>query len=135
RQQESARDYRLISVALGADSRAPRSRDEEEEILRAGSVANISSSIYHSLSLLHQALDARSCVLLWLDKRDTELRVKEVVSDCDSITEEARVPLSGVLNAVVKDSKPLILAHTKAGQVCYYEGSFEAGAFMGIPVI
>lgn len=135
RQQESARDYRLISVALGADSRAPRTRDEEEEILRAGSVATISSSIYHSLSLLHQALDARSCVLLWLDKRDSELRVKEVVSNCDSITEDATVPLAGVLNAVVKDAKPLILAHSKPGQVCYYEGSFEAGAFMGIPVI
>ncbi len=135
RQQESARDYRLISVALGADSRAPRSREQEEEILRAGSVATISSSIYHSLSLLHQALDARSCVLLWFDNRDSELRVKEIVSDCDSVTEDSSVPLAGVLKAVVRDCKPLILATTKAGQVCYYEGSFDAGAFMGIPVL
>lgn len=135
KQQDSARDYRLISVALGADSRAPRSRDQEEEILRAGSVATISSSIYHSLSLLHQALDARSCVLLWLNKGDSELRVKEVVSDCDAITEDVSVPLAGVLKAVVKDSKAIILPHTKAGQVCYYEGSFDAGAFMGIPVL
>lgn len=135
KQQDSARDYRLISVALGAESRASRSRREEEQILRAGSVASISSSVYHSLSLLQQALEARSCVLLWMDRRDSDFKIKEVVSDCDAITEEPRVALSGVLKAVVRDGKALVLSHTKAGQVAYYDGAFEAGAFMGIPVI
>ncbi|MCP4449784.1 MAG: sensor domain-containing diguanylate cyclase [Myxococcales bacterium] len=135
KQQESARDYRLISVALGAESRAPRSRRKEEQILQAGSVATISSSIYHSLSLLHQALEARSCVLLWRGTSDSELKIKEVVSNCDAITEEPIVALSGVLKAVARDGKPLIMQNCKPGQISYYEGAFDAGAFMGIPVI
>lgn len=135
KQQESARDYRLISVALGAESRAPRTRREEEQILQAGSVATISASIYHSLSLLHQALEARSCVLLWRGDSDSELKIKEVVSDCDSITEEPTIALSGVLKAVARDGHALIMGHCKPGQISYYEGAFDAGAFMGIPVI
>ena len=135
KQRDSARDYRLISVALGAESRAPRTRREEEQILRAGSVASISSSVYHSLSLLQQALEARSCVLLWLDPRDSDLKIKEVISECDAITEEPYVPLAGVLKAVVRDGKALVLTQTKAGQVAYYDGAFEAGAFIGIPVL
>ncbi len=135
KQQESARDYRLISVALGAESRAPRTRREEEQILQAGSVATISSSIYHSLSLLHKALEARSCVLLWRGSSDSELKIKEVVSDCDNITEEPTIALSGVLKAVARDGNALIMSHCKPGQISYYEGAFEAGAFMGIPVI
>ncbi len=134
-QQDSARDYRLISVALGAESRAPRSRRDEEEILRAGSVATISSSIYHSLSLLQQALEARSCVLLWLGPAGAALKIKEVVSDSDAITEEPEVALAGVLKAVVRDGKSIVLTSTKAGQVAYYDGSFEAGAFLGIPLL
>lgn len=136
RQRESARDYRLISVALGATSRAPRTRREEEDILRAGSVATISSSVYQTLCLLQQALEARSCVLLWLDAgADHNLKVKELVSDSDAITEEQSIAVSGVLKAVIRDKRALILPQTKAGQVAYYEGSFDAGAFMGIPVM
>ncbi len=135
KQKESARDYRLISVALGADSRAKRSRTEEEEILRSGSIASISSSMYHSLSLLHQALDARSCVLLWIDPRADMLKLKEVVSDCDAVREESWVPLAGVVKAVVRDGKALLLPHCKPGQIAYYESGFEPGAFMGIPVM
>jgi len=135
KQQESARDYRLISVALGADSRAPRTRREEEQILQAGSVSTISSSIYHSLSLLQEALEARSCVLLWRGVRDSELKIKEVVSNCDAITEEPTIALSGVLKAVARDGKALVLSNSKPGQISYYEGAFDAGAFMGLPVI
>lgn len=135
KQRESARDYRLISVALGAESRAKRTRREEEDILRSGSLASISSSIYHSLSLLQQALESRSCVLLWSDPRSETLKLKEVVSDCDAVIEQSWVPLSGVVKAVAGDKKTLLLKHCKPGQIAYYESSFVPGAFMGVPVM
>ncbi len=135
RQKESARDYRLISVALGAESRAKRTRREEEAILQAGSVAAISSSMYHSLSLLQQSLEARSCVLLWLDPQAKTLKLKEVVSQCDAVREDSWVPISGVIKAVVRDQRSLVLAQTKAGQIAYYENGFEGGAFIGVPVM
>ncbi|MEM9488237.1 MAG: hypothetical protein AAGC55_03775, partial [Myxococcota bacterium] len=45
-QRRSARDYRLISAALGPDSRAKRSRSAEELMLASGGAQAVSASVY-----------------------------------------------------------------------------------------
>jgi two-component system, cell cycle response regulator len=134
-QRESARDYRLISAALGAESRAPRSRDEEEHILALGGVQTISASVFHTLAMLKWALGARTCVLLWLTERGDAFRIKELATETDEVTEAARVQAAGVLGAVARDRSPLVLARTKPRQVPYYDRGDFTGAFAGVPVL
>ena len=136
RRRESARDYRLIAAALGAESRGPRDRQDEEQALAAGSAEVIGASIIHTLDMLKQALSARTAVLLWLDERGDALRIKEAQTDVDWIACGARVPLTGALGAAVRDRALVSLPHARAGQVPYYDGGGEqaGGPLVALPV-
>ena len=141
-QRRSARDYRLISAALGAESRPQRSRAEEEHMLAAGGIQTINASVYYTLSLLQRLLPARTCVLLWLDPRGEALAIKEVITaapdgediSIEAVTGASAIPLQGVLGAVVHDRAPLLIPRTKPGQVPYC-GSRPEGSFAGVPVM
>lgn len=140
--RQSARDYRLISAALGAESRAKRSRAHEESMLAAGGVQAISASVDYTLTLLQQFLPARTCVLLWLNERGDALSLKEVATVSahgdDIAVEVVRggqgVPLKGVLGAVARDLQPLLIAKLKSGQVPY-SAARASGAFAGVPIL
>jgi diguanylate cyclase (GGDEF)-like protein len=136
RRRESARDYRLIAAALGAESRGPRSRPEEEQALAAGSAEVIGASISHTLDLLKRALSARTAVLLWLDERGEALHIKEAQTDVDWIPFGARIPLAGALGAAVRDRQLFSLPHARPGQVPYYDGGGEeaVGPLVALPV-
>ncbi|HET6612763.1 MAG TPA: sensor domain-containing diguanylate cyclase [Kofleriaceae bacterium] len=134
-QRQSARDFRLIASTLGAESRARRERDDEESMLAAGSVEVISASIYFTLGLLKRSLEARTCILLWLDETGTQLTIKECATDADTVIEAPVLGLSGALGAVVRDARPLRLAAARPNQVPYYEAGTEIGAFIGVPVM
>jgi diguanylate cyclase (GGDEF)-like protein len=133
-QRDSARDYRLISAALGAESRAPRSRNDEEHMLAAGGVQAISASVFFTLGLLKRSLSAETCILLWMNERGDGLKLKELCSDSDHLLEVAQVPLAGVLGAVVRDQSPLMVGCTKPGQVPYYQRHWT-GAFAAVPIM
>lgn len=134
-QRQSARDFRLIASTLGAESRARRRREDEEMMLAAGSVEVIGASIYFTLGLLKRSLDARTCILLWLDEAGTELKIKERATDSDAVLEAPVIGLAGAVGAVVRDAKPVRLASTRYAQVPYYEPGTEIGAFLGVPVM
>ncbi len=134
-QRESARDYRLIAAALGAESRVGRSRLQEEHMLAAGGVQNIAASVYHNLVMLKRSLEATTCVLLWQDERGERLKIKEMVSDSDEVTEQPVVKASGALGAIVHEQAPLLLSAPKPGQVSYIESNSAPGAFAGVPVM
>ena len=136
RRRESARDYRLIASTLGAESRGPRTRPEEEQALAAGSAEVIGASIIHTLDLLKRALSARTAVLLWLDERGDSLRIKEAQTDVDWIACGARVPLAGALGAAVRDRALVSLPHARPGQVPYYDGGGDqaGGPLVALPV-
>jgi diguanylate cyclase (GGDEF)-like protein len=136
RRRQSARDYRLISAALGADSRGARNREDEELALGAGSAEVVGASIYHTLGLLKRSLRARTSVLLWLDERGEALQIKEAHTDVDWIACGARVPLSGALAAALRDRQVVSLDQTRPGQIPYYEGggASAAGRFLVVPV-
>jgi diguanylate cyclase (GGDEF)-like protein len=132
--RDSARDYRLIASALGPGSRAPRSRDEEERLLAIGGVGMIGDATSWVLATLKRSLAARTVALLWVED-DDHVKLKDIVSDADDITETPRLPSAGVLGAVLRDRAPLIVGATKPGQVPYYDGARAGVALVAVPIL
>ncbi|MFH0902278.1 MAG: diguanylate cyclase [Pseudomonadota bacterium] len=132
--REEAREFRIIAAALGADSRAPRPREEEEQCLAAGAVEMLHASMFYVLELLKKSLDLQTCVLLWLEESGERLKIKELVTDSDVIVENAVPASAGALGAIVRDRIILNLAQPKRGHLPYYAGPETVGAFLGIPV-
>ena len=133
--RESAKDYRLIAAALGPASRAPRVRDEEERLLAIGGVGMIGDSASWVLATLKRSLGARTVALLWIDDDGERVKLKEVVSDADDITETPRLASAGILGAVVRDRAPLLCVATKPGQLTYYDGGRAGVALVAVPII
>ena len=134
-QRNAARDYRLIATSLGPDSRAPRTRAEEEHILVVGGLQAISEAIYHHLKLLQQTIRAKACVLLWLDDSSGRLKLKEVVSEELFVVEHTHIDASGVLGAIVRERTPMTLDSVRADQLAYAGPSRSEEAFCGVPVL
>jgi diguanylate cyclase (GGDEF)-like protein len=133
--RDSARDYRLIAAALGPGSRAPRGRDEEERLLAIGGVGMIGDAASWVLATLKRSLGSRTVALLWLDDDGERIRLKEVVSDADDITETPRLASAGILGAVIRDRQPLLCAATKPGQLPYYDSARAGVALVAVPII
>ena len=133
--RDSARDYRLIAAALGPGSRAPRGRDEEERLLAIGGVGMIGDAASWVLATLKRSLGATTVALLWLDDDGERIKLKEVASDADDITETPRLPSAGILGAVIRDRQPLLCAATKPGQLPYYETGRAGVALVAVPLI
>ena len=133
--RESARDYRLIAAALGPGSRAPRTRDEEERLLAIGGVGMIGDAAGWVLATLKRSLGARTVALLWVEDDGERIKLKEIASDADDITEVPRLPTAGVLGAVLRDRQPLIVGATKPGQIPYYAGNRTGVALVAAPIL
>src|SRR5262249_52812975 len=131
--RDEARDFRLISSALGAESRT-RTRAEEEAKLAQGAVETIHHSLYYTLELLKKSLDLHTCVLLWLDDAGDRLKIKELVTDSDLVVEWDLPADAGAVGAVIKDRRLVNLRSPARGQVPYYRGPEDLGAFVGVPV-
>ena len=133
--RDAAKDYRLIAAALGPGSRAPRTRDEEERLLAIGGVGMIGDAMSWVLATLKRSLAARTVALVWVEDDGERVKLKEIVSDADDITETPRLPSAGVLGAVLRDRAPLIVGATKPGQVPYYDGARAGVALVAVPIL
>jgi two-component system, cell cycle response regulator len=133
--RDSAKDYRLIAAALGPGSRAPRTRDEEDRLLAIGGVGMIGDSASWVLATLKRSLGARTVALLWIEDDGERVKLKEIASDADDITEQPRLPSAGVLGAVVRDRQALIVGATKPGQIPYYSSARAGVALVAVPII
>jgi diguanylate cyclase (GGDEF)-like protein len=132
--REEARDFRLISSALSADSRV-RTREEEEEKLAQGSIQTIHQQLYYNLELLRASLGLHTSALLWLDEAGERLKVKELCTDSPHISEAAIPAGGGVLGAILKDMRPFLLDTPRLSLLPYYTGPAEVTGFLGVPVI
>jgi len=132
--REEARDFRLISTALSAESRV-RTRAEEQEKLSQGSIQTIHQQLYYNLDLLRTALGLQTCALLWLDESGERLKVKELGTDSPHVVEGAISPGGGVLGAILKELRPFALESPRLSLLPYYGGPATVGAFVGVPVI
>jgi diguanylate cyclase (GGDEF)-like protein len=87
------------------------------------------------LATLKRSLAARTVALLWVDDDGERVKLKEVVSDADDITEARRLSSAGLLGAVLRDRQPLLCAATKPGQLPYYDGGRAGAALVAVPII
>jgi two-component system cell cycle response regulator len=131
---DSARDYRLMTSALGPSSRAQRGRDEEERLLAVGSVELITDATVWILGTVKRSLEADTVALLWLDDGGEQLKLRELATDCDDVREPGAMGGAGVLGAVVRDRAPLLLAAVKAGQLPYYAAGHAGASVVAVPV-
>ena len=131
--REEARDFRLISPALGADSRL-RTRAEEEEKLSQGSIETIHQQLLHTVDLLRQALGLKTCALLWLNSTGDKLKLKELATSAQNLAEGSLSARAGVFAAILKDGRPCLLESPKPTLLPYYMGPEEVSAFAGVPI-
>jgi two-component system cell cycle response regulator len=131
--REEARDFRLISPGLGAESRL-RTRAEEEEKLSQGSIETIHQQLFHTIELLRHVARPQDLRALWLDSSGEKLKLKELATSAQNLAE-------GALSARAACSPP---CSRKAGRAClespkpallpYYQGPEEVSAFVGVPI-
>jgi len=131
--REEAREFRLISTALGSESRV-RTRDEEEEKLSQGSIETIHQQLFHTLDLVRRSLQLQTCGLLWLDTEGERLKFKELASSASHIAEGPLNARTGVFGAMLRDGKPIMLEAPRPSLLPYYQGPAEVAAFAGVPV-
>jgi diguanylate cyclase (GGDEF)-like protein len=87
------------------------------------------------LGTLKRSLAATTVALLWLEDDGERVKLKEVVSDAEDITEAPRLASAGILGAVVRDRQALLCAATKPGQLPYYESGRGGVAVVAVPLI
>jgi diguanylate cyclase (GGDEF)-like protein len=112
-----------------------RSRAEEEQKLSQGSIETIHQQLYYTLELLRSSLGLQTSALLWLDEAGERLKVKELATDSPHVT-EASVPAGGgVLGAILKEVRPMVLEAPRLSLLPYYTGPAEVTGFVGVPVV
>jgi diguanylate cyclase (GGDEF)-like protein len=82
-----------------------------------------------------QQLELHTCVLLWLDDGGERLKIKELVTDSDLVVERDLPADAGAIGACVKDRLTINLRGPQRGQLPYYRGPEEVGAFAAVPVL
>ena len=132
--RQEARDFRLISTPLSADSRV-RTRAEEEQKLSQGSVETIHQQLFYTLDLLKKSMELQTCALLWLDESGEKLKVKELCTDSSHVAEAPIPARTGALGAILRDARPFALDVPKLSLLPYYNGPAEVAAFLGVPVL
>ena len=133
--RDAAKDYRLIAAALSPDSRAVRSRDEEERLLAIGGVGMIGDATSWVLATIKRSLGATTVALLWVDDASDRLRLKDIASEADDITEQPKLAHTGVLGAVLRDRTPLLVGATKPNQIPYYDSAHAGVALIAVPIL
>jgi len=131
--RQEAREFRLISTALSPDSPV-RSRDEEVRKIAQGSVETIHEQLFDTLALLKKVMELHTVALLWLDETGERLKVKELCSEAQVITETPISARTGVLGAILKDARPVILEAPRSSLLPYYAAPIEIASFLGVPV-
>jgi two-component system cell cycle response regulator len=142
RMRQEAKDFRLISSQLPAQSRA-RSRPDEEARMVHAAVENIHEQVFHTLELLRTSMGLHSAVLLWCESpaqsggRNTPtLVIKEIASAGELLADGPELANPGVLVGVLNEPKPLRL-HALAGKRLppYYRGPEPVTDLCAVPLV
>jgi len=129
-----AQDFRLTS-ALSLESR-DLSREDLKRRRTVSSLQAIHESLYNVLAVAERALQPYTVALLWMDASDRFLKVKELRSSADHVSEKAIAAGEGFIGAIIKRREPLLLTNLKNGHpgVVYYSRPEAITDFVGVPV-
>lgn len=129
-----ARELRLLSTRR-VDVEV--SREEKVELITRDAVDAVNHAIFVSLSLLKTGLNCNTCILLWFDVRGEQLRIKELISESDSIVESSIDPAKGVIGGITRRREAMRLDGLKPGfrGFVYYRENPSVTDFVGVPVL
>ncbi|MBI3178807.1 MAG: sensor domain-containing diguanylate cyclase [Deltaproteobacteria bacterium] len=130
-----AKDFRLTS-GLSMESRElpPEEMQRRRSI---GSVQAIKESLYNVLAVAERALQPHTVALFWLDPDGKSLRLKELRSQADHVSEQPIAAGEGLLGAVTKRTEPLVIANVRPHHpgLVYYTRPETVTDFAGVPVV
>src|SRR5580658_3702659 len=128
RLKEDARSYRLLGAG------GPRA-DGGDRLARA-SVEEIHQSVHYALELLRRSLDLHTAVLLWLNDAGTHLRISELSTVSDAVSDAPFPAGDGVLGAVLSQRTTVTLQGLgPAFKVPYYVSACPIRVLTAIPVL
>jgi two-component system, cell cycle response regulator len=129
RLKEDARSYRL----LGAGGRTDEGGGDR---LARASVEEIHQSVHYALELLRRSLDLHTAVLLWLNDAGTHLRISELSTASDAVSDAPFAAGDGVLGAVLSQRATVTLHGLGPSfKVPYYLSGCPVRVLTAIPVL
>jgi diguanylate cyclase (GGDEF)-like protein len=135
RLRDDARSYRLLGAPAGARpaGRAAGIRDEER-LARSG-VEEIHQSVLFALRLLRESLSLYTAMLLWQNDDGTHLRISELASDAQNLSEGPFLAGDGIFGAAASQRSAVAIAGLKASyKLPYYLGPCPVRAVLALPV-
>lgn len=132
RLRDDARSYRL----LAAPGKAPGSgRQGDDERLARSGVEEIHQSVLFALRLLRESLGLYTAMLLWRNDDGTHLRISELASDAQNLSEGPFLVGDGIFGAAVSQRSAVAISGLKAGyKLPYYAGLCPVRAVLALPV-
>jgi diguanylate cyclase (GGDEF)-like protein len=132
RLRDDARSYRLL--AAPASARAAARPSDEDRLARSG-VEEIHQSVLFALRLLRESLDLHTAMLLWRNDGGTHLRISELASDAQNLSEGPFLAGDGVFGAAIAQQSAVCIAGLKPGyHLPYYVGACPVRAVCALPV-
>lgn len=137
-----ARDFRLLSALSTEDlsSAGPLDRAGEESRRISACVEEVRRTMQNHVALLKRTMDLHTCLLLWLDDAQTNLRWMACMSDSTHVTHRNIERREGAIGAVMRKGEPLCLKELQTGsstvpEIPYYKGRIEVTDFIGVPIV
>jgi diguanylate cyclase (GGDEF)-like protein len=129
RLRDDARSYRL----LAAPSKSARPGDEDR-LARSG-VEEIHQSVLFALRLLRESLGLHTAILLWQNDDGTHLRISELATDAQDISEGPFLAGDGIFGAALSQREPVAVAGLKTSyKLPYYVGPCPVRSAIALPV-
>jgi diguanylate cyclase (GGDEF)-like protein len=131
RLRDDARSYRL----LGAPTAPRGGRQNDEERLARSGVEEIHQSVLFALRLLRESLGLYTALLLWQNDDGTHLRISELCSDAQNLSEGPFLVGDGIFGAAISQRSAVAIAGLKTGyKLPYYIGPCPVRAVLALPV-
>ncbi|APR83710.1 diguanylate cyclase/phosphodiesterase (GGDEF & EAL domains) with PAS/PAC sensor [Minicystis rosea] len=132
RLRDDARSYRLLGAPAAA---RPGARHGDEERLARSGVEEIHQSVLFALRLLRESLGLYTAMLLWHNDDATHLRISELSSDAQSLSEGPFLAGDGIFGAAISQRSAVAIAGLKTGyKLPYYVGPCPVRAVLALPV-
>ncbi|MFT3773634.1 MAG: sensor domain-containing diguanylate cyclase [Minicystis sp.] len=132
RLRDDARSYRLLGAPAAA---RPGARHGDEERLARSGVEEIHQSVLFALRLLRESLGLYTAMLLWQNDDATHLRISELASDAQSLSEGPFLAGDGIFGAAISQRSAVAIAGLKPGyKLPYYVGPCPVRAVLALPV-
>jgi diguanylate cyclase (GGDEF)-like protein len=132
RLKQDARSYRL----LGAGEASAQDDGRGEDRLTRSSVEEIHLSVHYALDLLRRSLGLHTAVLLWLNHAGTHLRISELSTVSDEVSDVPFAAGDGVLGAALAQRAPIALHSLRPSyKIPYYSGPSPVRVLAAIPVL